>query len=135
MPAFPDSPQDPKTFLEGWLVQAFAEADPGPGSEEVDVKLGIQLEGEGGGEWVVHVAGGNVKIEAGSRADTAFTYVQSVEDWKGALWSGAGGAIGKGASMFFRPGALREAAAAPGPASSAARRARGRCRRCSSSPA
>ena len=109
MAAFPASPVAPAAFLEEWLPQAFAEAGPMPGAEDVDVKLGIQLEGEGGGEWVVHVERGQVSVASGGRAETAFTYVQSVADWQGALWDGAGGAIGKGASMFFRPDALREA--------------------------
>ncbi len=115
MPAFPDAPLAPAAFLEEWLPKAFAEAGPMPGADEVDVKLGVRLEGEGGGEWVVHVAGGQVTIEASSRDEAAFTYVQSVADWQGALWEGRGGAIGKGASLFFRPDALKQAGdGAPG---------------------
>ena len=109
MAAFPESPVAPATFLEKWLPEAFAEAGPMPGSEEVDVKLGILLEGEGGGEWIVHMDSGRVAIQAAPREEAAFTFVQTVVDWRGALWEGHGGAIGKGASMFFRPDALKEA--------------------------
>lgn len=109
MTAFPESPLAPAAFLEEWLPQAFAEAGPVPGGEGVDVKLGIQLEGEGGGEWVVHFDEGQVAIQAAPREQAAFTFVQSVVDWRGALWEGQGGAIGQGASMFFRPDALKAA--------------------------
>ncbi len=108
MPAFPESPQTPAAFLEDWLPAAFAEAGPMPGADDVDVKLGIHLEGAGGGEWVVNVANGAVTVTAGSREQASFTFVQSVEDWQGALWEGRGGAIGKGASLFFRPDRLKE---------------------------
>ena len=112
MTALPDSPLSPTEFFGNWLPQAFAEAGPMAGSDGVDVKLGVHLEGEGGGEWVVHLADGKVDIQAAPRGDAAFTFVQSVEDWSGALWQSRGGALGKGASLFFRPGALKEAATA-----------------------
>jgi hypothetical protein len=54
-----------------------------------------------------------VRVRAGSRAETAFSYVQSVDDWRGALWEGRGGAVGRGAAALFRPGA-REVEAAVG---------------------
>lgn len=111
MAAFPESSVAPAEFLEQWLPKAFAEAGPMPGGEGVDVKLGIQLEGEGGGEWVVHITDGQVAVRAESRKEAAFTFVQTVADWRGALWEAQGGAIGQGASMFFRPGALKEAGA------------------------
>jgi hypothetical protein len=114
----------PAEFLEQWLPRAFAEAGLPPGSEGLDVSLGLRLEGEGGGEWVVRIAGGGVAVTRGSRAETPVTYVQRVADWRAALWDGAGGAIGEGASRFFRPTALRsvpetaaqQIAAAPTPA-------------------
>jgi putative sterol carrier protein len=121
MKSFPARPVSPSELIEGWLPGALAEAPLPPGSESLDVKLGIQLAGEGGGEWVLHVRGGRVAVERAPRDAAAFTYVQSVEDWRGALWEGRGGAIGEGAARFFRPGALAEAGpgqlgAAPTPA-------------------
>jgi hypothetical protein len=121
MSAFPAQPVAPRELIEGWLPAALAEVPLPPGSESLDVKLGIQLAGEGGGEWVLHVAHGRVSVERGPRAEAAFSYVQSVEDWRGALWEGRGGAIGEGAARFFRPGALAAApagqlGAAPTPA-------------------
>lgn len=104
MPAFPPSPIQPAEFMEGFLTQAFAEADALRASVgDLDAKLGVKLLGESGGEWVVHVTGGDISVAAGSRDDAAFTLVQSVDDWRGALWEGRGGAIGKQAASLFRP--------------------------------
>jgi hypothetical protein len=112
MPEFPPAPLSPQEFIENWLPKAFAEAELPPGSDQVDVQLGVKLEGDGGGEWVFRIQGGQVSVAAGSREDTAFTYVQSVDDWRGALWEGRGGAIGSQSAALFRPGAQ---AAKPSP--------------------
>ncbi len=82
------------------------------------------LEGEGGGEWIVRIADGAVSVIRGPRGEAPVTYVQRVSDWRGAIFDGAGGAIGEGAARFFRPSALRsvpdaaaqQIAAAPTPA-------------------
>ena len=47
-----------------------------------------------------------IRIVRESRETTAFSYVQSVDDWSGALWSGRGGAIGEAFGRFFRPGSV-----------------------------
>lgn len=112
MAEFPATPVPPKEFLEKWLPQAFAQAELPPGTEQVDVQLGIRLDGEGGGEWLLRMTGGKLSVSEASRADASFTYVQSVDDWRGALWEGRGGAIGKQAAALFRPG---EQAAPAGP--------------------
>lgn len=104
MPDFPAEPMPPAEFMEQWLPAAFAEAGLPPGSEALDVRLGIQLDGEGGGEWVFHMDHGTLHVSAGSRDETAFSYVQSVDDWRGALWEGRGGAMAEGFARFFQPG-------------------------------
>lgn len=104
MPEFPPAPIAPAEFLEGWLPKAFAETDVPETVRGVDVALGIRLEGEGGGEWVLRVEAGALRVAAEPRHETAVTFVQSVEDWRGALWEGRGGAIGEGAAGLFRPG-------------------------------
>ena len=111
MPDFPTEPMAPAEFMEKWLPAEFAAKGLPPGSEELDVKLGIQLDGEGGGEWVLHMNKGTLAVVAGSREDTAFSYVQSVEDWRGALWEGRGGALAAGFARFFRPGSDLDAGA------------------------
>jgi hypothetical protein len=112
MPEFPPAPLSPQEFIENWLPKAFAEAELPPGSDQVDVQLGVKLEGDGGGEWVFQIQSGQMSVASGSREDTAFTYVQSVDDWRGALWEGRGGAIGSQSAALFRPGAQ---AATPSP--------------------
>ena len=114
MPEFPPNPLAPAEFLERWLPEAFHEAEVPEELRAADVKLGVRLDGQGGGEWVMHLASGTLRVAATSRAETAFTVVQTVEDWRGALWEGRGGAVGQGAAGLFRPGGARDARAAAG---------------------
>lgn len=122
MADFPASPIAVSEFMESWFPTAFGEAELPPGADDVQVKLGVKLDGEGGGEWLFHIEGRQMRVEPGSRSGAAFTIVQSVEDWRGALWEGRGGAIGKGAATMFRPGeaASQSAAGAPGAPSAGA---------------
>ena len=41
------------------------------------VALGVQLVGEGGGEWVLDLRDGALRVRAGSREQAAFSYVQT----------------------------------------------------------
>jgi hypothetical protein len=92
--------------MESFLTEAFAEADAFRASlGDLDARLGVRLEGPSGGEWVGAVRGGEISVAAEPRDAAAFTLVQSVDDWRGALWEGRGGAIGKQAATLFRPGA------------------------------
>jgi putative sterol carrier protein len=104
MSEFPTHPVPPAELLERWLPRAFAEADLPDDVRASDMRLGLRLDGAGGGEWVLTVEQGDLRVKAASRDDTAFTFVQSVDDWRGALWEGRGGAIGKAAAGLFRPG-------------------------------
>jgi putative sterol carrier protein len=127
MPDFPASPISPAEFMEGFLPAAFAEAEAFRAAlGDLDTRLGVKLEGPSGGEWVLVVSGGQVSVAAEPRDAAAFTLVQSVDDWRGALWEGRGGAIGRQAAALFRPGAsLPQAgpAAPPTPAALAKMRA------------
>ncbi len=105
MPEFPSSPVSPAELLEGYLPEAFAALTPPPGLEALKLSLGLRLAGEGGGEWVVDLEGGNVAVRPGARDGASFTYVQTVTDWQGALWGGRGSWIGRGAAALFRPDA------------------------------
>jgi hypothetical protein len=105
MPEFPRSPVRPAELIENYLpaaLEAAGRADPTGGAT---LALGVQIVGDSGGEWVLELCGGELRVSSGSRAQTAFTYVQSVADWRGALWEGRGGAIGRGAAALFHPGA------------------------------
>ncbi len=105
MPEFPRSPVSPAELLENYLPAAFETAGSSEHTEGVAVALGVQLVGEGGGEWVLDLRGGEVRVRSGSRSQTAFSYVQTVDDWRAALWHGRGGAVGRGTAALFRPGA------------------------------
>ena len=103
MPDFPASPVSPAEILEEFLPRAFAEVGLPGGARDLVVSLGVQLEGDDGGEWVLHLESGSVRVAAEPRVETAFTYVQTVADWRGALWEGRGGAMGTQAARLFRP--------------------------------
>ena len=120
MVEFPASPLSPAQFFGEFLPQAFAAAELPEELRSVEVTLGVCLQGRGGGEWLVHLRGGSARVEAASRAAAAFTVVQSVEDWRGALWEGRGGAIGRQAAAVFRPGERPQRAGELGPPSPAA---------------
>jgi hypothetical protein len=111
--AFPPRPLSPAEFFSDFLPKAFAEAGLPPGSENLGLRLGIQLTGAGGGEWVFEVADGSLRVTQAPRDATAFTVRQSVVDWRGALWEGRGGVVARQAMSIFRPGE-RAASAAPG---------------------
>ncbi len=66
----------------------------------------MRLDGDGGGEWVLHLHGGVLDVLAGSRVEASFTVVQSVDDWRGALWEGRGGVFGEAAATLFRQGGV-----------------------------
>ena len=113
MADFPSAPISPQQYFESWFPDAFAAAELPADAAEVEVRLGVKLEGEGGGEWLFHVNRGVLAVEPGSRNAAAFSVVQSVDDWRGALWEERGGAIGKQAAAFFKPGS-QPAASQPG---------------------
>jgi len=116
MAALPPPGTSPKEFLEQWLPKAAAEEPIPEAAKTADVKLGVRLEGPDGGDWVLHLREGQLSINPGPTEEAAFTLIQSVTDWRGALWEGRGGAFGKQASALFRPGAetSRPAGAGPG---------------------
>ncbi len=104
MTSLPPSSTPPQEFFEQWLPKAFAAAPTPEAAKAVDVKLGIRLDGGNGGEWVFHMDHGNLNVKPGSAEACAFTLIQSVDDWRGCLWEGRGGAFGKQAAAMFQPG-------------------------------
>jgi len=105
MAELPASPISPAEFFASWLPRAFAEAELPEDLRRTELRLGVLLHGEGGGEWVCHLKQGALQVRAEPRTECPFTVVQSVEDWRGALWEGRGGALGQQAAAMFRPGA------------------------------
>jgi hypothetical protein len=106
MSVFPAEPVSPATFMQEVVPRLFEAAVQGQKIDDVDVRLGVHLEGEGGGEWVLHLRAGRLEVSEGSRAEAAFTIVQTVADWRGALWEGRGGVFGEAAASLFRQGGV-----------------------------
>jgi hypothetical protein len=104
MSQLPPAGTSPAEFFERIVPQLF-QSNPLPeDAKQIDVKLGIRLDGEGGGEWSYHLKDGGLSVNRGSTEDSAFTLVQSVADWRGALWEGRGGAFGRQSQALFQPG-------------------------------
>lgn len=102
MAQFPASPISPQEFMQEFLPAALSDSGLLAAAGEADVRLGVLLRGDGGGEWVLSRESGALCVEAAPRDDTAMTLVQSVDDWRGALWEGRGGVFGDGAVAIFR---------------------------------
>ena len=102
-----------QAFFEHFVPKAFAAQELPADAKQLDVTLGVQLEGEGGGQWRLHLKDGGLRVERGPVEDAAFTVIQSVDDWRGALWEGRGGAFGRQSQALFQPGAGAGAGAIP----------------------
>jgi hypothetical protein len=122
MADFPSDPISPTEFMEEYVPRALSDGALASSAGDEDVQLGVLLDGEGGGEWVIHLSQGDLRVEAASRETAAFSIVQSVADWRGALWEGRGGVFGQQASALFRGSSAGEegGAAMPGAAPNAA---------------
>ena len=49
--------------MEQFVPQLFPEAELPEGAEAVEVQLGVKLDGDGGGEWIVRLAAGSFTVE------------------------------------------------------------------------
>ena len=105
MPELPASPIPAAEFFERFLPRAWASGELPDALRGVDATFGVCLEGAGGGEWLVELRGGRLLVKSNTREGAAVTLVQSVDDWRGALWEGRGGEIGRQAAALFGPGA------------------------------
>src|SRR5690606_1189885 len=104
MSQLPPAGTSAKDFFEVHVPRAFQAAEKPDSARDLDMVLGVKLEGEGGGEWRLHLKGGEMSVAPGSVDDAAFTIVQSVDDWRGALWEDRGGAFGKQSRALFEGG-------------------------------
>lgn len=104
MPELPARPISPREFVEEWLPRAFAESELPEAGRLVAVSVGLRLLGEEGGEWLLHLEEGRLRVAPGSSDEVPFAWIQSVEDWRGGLWGGRGGFFGRQAALLFRPG-------------------------------
>ena len=113
MPELPAAPITARRFLEDFVPGAFAELTGGRRLPGTDLELGFVLLGAGGGEWVYRVRDGALEEVRAGRNDATLTVIQSVDDWRGALWEGRGGIFGRTVTSLLSGaavGRLREAA-------------------------
>jgi hypothetical protein len=99
MPTFPDSPVSPRDFIEDVVPSLFAEADLDEAEEAIDLKVGVVLRGtpgDEGGEWTLHFIDGELGIADGRDEACQISVVQSVTDWRSALWEGRPALIADG---------------------------------------
>jgi len=106
MPDLPSSPIAAEEFLEDFVPNAFAEFAEGRLLPATDLALGFQLEGEGGGEWVARVREGALDVAREASDEATVTLIQSVDDWRGALWEGRGGIFGRAVNGVLSGDAL-----------------------------
>lgn len=115
MSQLPPAGTSAKEFFETHVPRAYQAAEVPDEAKQLDLVLGVRLDGEGGGEWRIELKGGGLTVSPGSTEEAAFTVIQTVEDWRGALWEGRGGAFGKQSRALFEPGAGAGAAGAMPP--------------------
>ena len=107
MSAFPNSPVDPRTFFEETIPALFAEWVPEERERGVDVKLGVVLHSavdDEGGDWTLHFTAGELHVLAGRATDCDLTIVQSVSDWRSAIWEGRPALIADGVAALTKSG-------------------------------
>lgn len=92
MSTFPARPVSSSEFIEEVVPALFSEALLEPAEEAIDLKVGIVLRGEEGGDpggdWTLHFVEGELGIARGREERCEITIVQSVADWRSALWEG-----------------------------------------------
>jgi hypothetical protein len=107
----PAEPVEPRVFIEDVIPALFADLEISPAERAVELRLGVVLqagaEGEAGGEWTLHFVEGELGIESIRRLDCDITLVQSVADWRSALWAGRPAFVSDAVQTLF---------AGPGPA-------------------
>ncbi len=103
IPEFPSTPLTPSQFMGSFLPAVLAEFNVPDNLYELDEMVGVHLTGKGGGEWRVTLKEGEIAVATGSREEATVTLVQDVEDWRGALWEGRGGPVGRYAARLFTP--------------------------------
>jgi hypothetical protein len=89
----PSEPVSPREFFEDLIPSLFAELDLGVEQRALDLKLAVRLDGDEGGAWTLHFIAGELGIVEGRDEDAAITLVQSVSDWRSALWKGRPGLV------------------------------------------
>ena len=111
MLAFPTTPVDPRIFFEQSVPALFAEIVLDDAERALELRVGVVLipedrpDAEGqGGEWTLHLADGDLAVLVGRAPDCDLTIVQSVADWRSALWEGRPRLIADAVAMIVSSG-------------------------------
>ena len=105
MPTFPDRPVPPREFIEDVIPSLFAEVELEPDEEAIDLRVGVVLEGEGGGEWTLHFIQGELGVRDVRDPEAELTVIQAVADWRAAIWEGRPALIAEGVEQIRKGGA------------------------------
>ncbi|MBW2273867.1 MAG: SCP2 sterol-binding domain-containing protein [Deltaproteobacteria bacterium] len=104
MAEFPVQPVSPEEFLEDFVPRSLRRFQLPAEARRRTLKLGLRLDGKGGGEWRFDIEHGHLRVRPGSRVDASITVVQRVQDWRGAMWDGRGGVVGRGVISVLEHG-------------------------------
>jgi len=117
MSTFPSAPVSAREFIEDVVPALFAEAELDEVEEALELKVGVVLraeegaeqDAEEGGEWTLHFIQGELGIAEGREETCEITIVQTVEDWRSALWEGRPALVADGFDRIREsgPDALR----------------------------
>jgi len=104
MSVFPDRPVSPRVFFEDVVPALFAEVDLAPDEAAVELKIGIVLDGDEGGEWTLHFVEGELGIAGVRDPECELTVIQSVADWRSAIWEERPALIADGVDLIREGG-------------------------------
>lgn len=101
----PEEPVSPREFMEEVVPALFAGVELDDAEREVELGVGVVLEGDDGGDWTLRFAGGELAID-GARSDAAqLTVIQAVPHWRSALWEGTPALVADGVARLRAEGA------------------------------
>lgn len=111
MTEFPDQPVSPRDFIEDVVPSLFAELELDEADHAIDLRLGVVLRSdeaalplEQGGSWTLHFVEGELGIAEGRDEASDLTLVQSVRDWRSALWEGRPALVADAVDQLRRGG-------------------------------
>ena len=82
MTTFPAEPIPPREFIEDVIPSLFEEVELEPDEEAIDLRVGVVLEGDDGGEWTLHFVEGDLGVRDVRDPEAELTVIQTVEDWR-----------------------------------------------------
>ncbi len=102
-PGFPRRPVAPGVFVEDVIPALFADLDLTPAERAIELRLGIVLRGDSGGEWTLHFIEGELGIATVRDLACDLSVILSVEDWRAALWEGRPALVADALAVRLRP--------------------------------